>query len=268
MSNKVVVITGGARGIGLMMAEGFVRNGSKVYITSRKAQACDETAARLTLLGPGTCTALAQDLMTENGCKSFVDRFSQHEKICHVLINNSGIVWNEPLETYPDEAWDRLYALNVKTPFYLTRLLLPHLDAAAKGSPSTGARIINIGSIAGITPQPMATYAYDVTKAGVHHLTRVLASKLSRRDNGGFITVNCIAPGFVPSKMTESLPSELVSAGIPMQRSGQASDLAGIALFLASKAASWITGAIIPVDGGVTNAKCIQLTASSDNIMV
>ena len=204
VKGKTILVTGGARGIGLMIAAGFVANGATVYIASRSADACETAARRLTAAGPGTCHALAADLGTETGCAALAAALKSREQALHVLVNNSGTSWGAPMATHDTKGWDKTYNLNVKGVFFLTRELLPLLDAAS--TPTDPARVINIGSVAGIRPQVFPTFSYDVSKAAVHHLTRKLADELAdRRSEGGHaITVNAIAPGYVPSRMSAS----------------------------------------------------------------
>lgn len=255
VEGKTVLVTGGARGIGLMIAAGFVANGARVYIASRSKDACEAAAKQLTAEGPGTCVALSEDLSTEAGCVNLAKMFRAREERLHVLVNNSGTSWGAPLEKHSERGWDKVYALNVKGIFFLTRELLPALDA---GSTTTDpARVINIGSIAGERPQVFPTYAYDASKAAVHHITRKLADELAdRRQKGGHaITVNAIAPGYVPSAMSDGLAmykesEEIAKSGIPLRRKGAPQDMAGAALFLSSNAGAWITGTTVRVDGG------------------
>ncbi|KAJ0403743.1 hypothetical protein ATCC90586_006553 [Pythium insidiosum] len=258
VAGKVVVITGGGRGIGKMMAEGFVKNHATVYIASRSLAACEETAKELNALGAGKCIPLQANLSSEEVCKAFADELAKREKKVDVLINNSGVVWGGDIDNHPGHAWDRVLNVNVKSPFFLTRDLLPLLDEAAKTE--DGARVINVGSIAGFMPQNIPALAYDTSKAAVHHLTRVLAAKLARRPNGGHILVNAIAPGLVPTKMTEGIAlvtgssMDDLAQFIPLQRYGHAHDMAGLAIFLSSRASSWITGMVICSDGGQIGA--------------
>lgn len=252
IAGRVAIVTGGGRGLGHHIAKTFVENGAKVYITSRSAETCERAAKRLTEAGPGRCIALPEDLSSEAGCKRLAERFAEAEggsdPQLHVLVNNSGIAWGAPLESYPEAQWDRVMALNVKTPFLLSRALRPMLAKGATASPGNPSRIINIGSVVGVTPQPFPTYAYDVSKAAVHHLTRKLSSELAPA-----ITVNAIAPGFVPSRMSRGLQAYVseadVAKAIPMGRWGAEADIGGAAMFLASPAASWITGHVLVVDG-------------------
>lgn len=244
--DKVVCVTGGSRGIGLMIARGFVEAGAKVYISSRKKEVCDEVAADLS--SSGTCISLPADLSTEAGCNGLADELAAHEPALHVLVNNAGANWGAPLAEYPDDAWDKVLALNVKSIFHLTRACLPLLEKASRdGDP---ARVINIGSIDGLRAPLMDTYAYSSSKAAVHHLTRHLASKLAPR-----ITVNAVAPGPFESKMMAATLERFkdgIVATCPMGRIGEPDDMAGVAIYLASRASSYVTGVVIPVDGGIT----------------
>ncbi|EGZ29648.1 hypothetical protein PHYSODRAFT_468201 [Phytophthora sojae] len=255
VKDKVVVITGGGRGIGKMMADGFVQNGAKVYIASRNLEACQATADELNAKGPGKCVALQANLSTESACKKLADDVAQRETKVDVLINNSGVGWGGDVEHHPEKAWTKVLAVNVTSPFHLTRYFLPLLDAAAASS-SDAARVINVGSVAGLMPQQIDSIAYDTSKAAVHHMTRVLAAKLARRPNGGHILVNAIAPGLVPTKLATGIALatgksfDELQRNIPTERYGSASDMAGLAIFLASRAAGWITGMVIASDGG------------------
>ena len=255
VKGKTILVTGGARGIGLMIAAGFVANGATVYIASRSADACETAARRLTAAGPGTCHALAADLGTETGCAALAAALKSREQALHVLVNNSGTSWGAPMATHDTKGWDKTYNLNVKGVFFLTRELLPLLDAAS--TPTDPARVINIGSVAGIRPQVFPTFSYDVSKAAVHHLTKKLADELSdRRSEGGHaITVNAIAPGYVPSRMSAQLEgyeeAKAIEEGLPLRRKGGVGDMAGAALFFASAAGAWITGVVLRVDGGM-----------------
>jgi NAD(P)-dependent dehydrogenase (short-subunit alcohol dehydrogenase family) len=254
VEDKVVVITGGGRGIGKMMADGFVQNGAKVYIASRSLDACVETAAELNAKGPGSCIPLQANLTSEEGCKALAAEIAKRESRVDVLVNNSGVAWGGDIEHHPEAAWNKVLAVNLTSPFHLTRYLLPLLDVAATSSDA--ARVINIGSVAGLMPQQIQTIAYDTSKAAVHHMTRVLAAKLARRPNGGHILVNAIAPGLVPSKMSKGIalvtgtPFDDLAKEIPIERYGKDFDMAGLAIFLASKASGWITGVVIASDGG------------------
>ncbi|HJQ83879.1 MAG TPA: SDR family NAD(P)-dependent oxidoreductase [Candidatus Binatia bacterium] len=247
VDGKVAVVTGGSRGIGLMIARGFVQAGAKVYISSRKAEVCDRVAAELS--ADGTCISVPADLSTEAGSRVLAEAVAAREPAVHVLVNNAGANWGAPLAEYPDVAWDKVMALNVKAIFHLTRALLPQLGRGAR--PGDPARVINVGSIDGLQAPLLETYAYSSSKAAVHHLTRVLAHQLAPRG----ITVNAIAPGPFESKMMhETLERfrDAIVGSCPLGRIGEPEDMAGAAIYLASRAGAYLTGAVIPVDGGIT----------------
>ncbi len=242
---KTALVTGGSRGIGLMIARGYVEAGATVYITSRTAEVCDAVADELSMIG--RCISLPHDLSTMEGVQSLVADIGNREERLHILVNNAGAAWGEPIETFPEKGFDKVTDLNLKSLFFLTRELLTPLETAA--TPDDPARVINIGSIDGLRVPMVENYSYAAAKAAVHHLTRMLAVHLG----GRAITVNAIAPGFFPSKMTKTLLEshrEAFEKACPLGRIGEASDMAGIAIFLASRAASYINGAVIPVDGG------------------
>jgi NAD(P)-dependent dehydrogenase (short-subunit alcohol dehydrogenase family) len=245
VSGKIVLVTGGTRGIGEMIARGFVEAGSIVYISSRKTEAGDALAAELSKIGP--CTSLPADLSNEAECRRLAEELASRESNLDVLVNNAGATWGAPMDDYDEAAFERVLALNVKAVFHLTKFLRPLLEAAATAeSPS---RVINIGSIDGLRAPAMETYAYSASKAAVHQLTRHLAKFLAPA-----ITVNAIAPGPFESKMmhaTLEARGKEIAAAAPMKRIGKPSDMAGAAIFLASPAASYVTGAVLPVDGGI-----------------
>jgi len=246
VAGKTALVTGGSRGIGLMIARGFVEAGARVYISSRKAEVCDRVAAELA--GAGTCMSLPADLSTEAGARALADALAAREEKLDVLVNNAGANWGAPLAEYPDSAWDKVLALNVKSVFHLSRFLLPLLEQAVR--PGDPARIINIGSIDGLHAPVLETYAYSASKAAVHHLTRVLARRLAPR-----ITVNAVAPGPFESKMmAETLQRfrDAIVGSCPLGRIGEPEDMAGVAIYLASRAGAYVTGAVIPVDGGIS----------------
>jgi len=247
IKHKVALVTGGSRGIGQMIARGYVEAGAKVYVSSRKRDACEKVAAELSRIG--TCIPLPADCGTQAGCDGLGQALAEREPALHILVNNAGANWGAPLLEYPDAAWDKVLALNVKAIFHLTRACLPMLKhAAAPGDP---ARVINIGSIDGLHVPLLETYAYSASKAAVHHLSRTLAVRLAP-DN---ITVNAVAPGPFESKMMhETLERfrDSIVGGCPLGRIGEPEDMAGVAIYLASRAGAYVTGAVIPVDGGIT----------------
>jgi NAD(P)-dependent dehydrogenase (short-subunit alcohol dehydrogenase family) len=247
VEGKVALVTGGSRGIGLMIARGYVEHGARVYISSRKREVCDEVAAELAQLG--TCVSLPADVSTDAEARRLAAELAAREPKLHILVNNAGANWGAPLADYPDSAWDKVLALNVKSVFNLTRACLPLLEAAA--SPDDPARVINIGSIDGLRVPVLETYAYSSSKAAVHHLTRVLAVQLAPKH----ITVNAVAPGPFESKMmAETLRrfGDAIKATCPLGRIGAPEDMAGVAIYLASRAGAYVTGTVIPVDGGIT----------------
>jgi NAD(P)-dependent dehydrogenase (short-subunit alcohol dehydrogenase family) len=245
VQGKVVLITGGSRGIGEMIARGFVDGGAKVYISSRKAEVCEALASELSQ--NGTCIAIPADLSTEAECLRLSDEIKNREDHLDVLINNAGATWGAPMAEYDEIAFERVLALNVKGVFHLTKFLRPLLEA--RGTADEPSRVINIGSIDGIHVPIMETYAYSASKAAVHQLTRHLAKAMAPK-----VTVNAIAPGPFESKMMKATLEafgDTIAKGAPMKRIGRPDDMAGAAIFLASHAASYITGVILPVDGGI-----------------
>ena len=245
VAGKIVLVTGGSRGIGEMIARGFVEAGATVFISSRKAEVCNDLAAQLSTVG--SCTPLPADLSTEAECQRLANELARRIDHLDVLVNNAGATWGAPMDEYDEKAFERVFALNVKGVFHLTKFLRPLLEAA--GTPDSPARVINIGSIDGLKVPMLETYAYSASKAAVHQLTRHLAKQLAPN-----VTVNAIAPGPFESKMmhaTLEAFGDAIAASAPMKRIGRPSDMAGAAIFLASPAASYITGVILPVDGGI-----------------
>jgi NAD(P)-dependent dehydrogenase (short-subunit alcohol dehydrogenase family) len=249
IEGKTALVTGGSRGIGLMIARGFVEAGATVYVSSRKAEVCEEVATELSTVG--RCFALPADVSTEAGCRQLADAFGDREDRLHVLVNNAGATWGAPLAEHDEASWRRVLGLNVEGVFHLTKLLVPMLKAAA--TPDDPSRVINIGSIDGIQVPILETYSYSASKAAVHHLTQHLARNLAPD-----ITVNAIAPGPFESKMmaaTLAAAGDQIAASAPMKRIGRPDDMAGVAIYLASRASSYVTGATIPVDGGIATCK-------------
>jgi NAD(P)-dependent dehydrogenase (short-subunit alcohol dehydrogenase family) len=245
IAGKTALVTGGSRGIGLMIARGFVEAGAKVYISSRKADVCEQVAAELSEVGE--CIALPADLSTEAECRRLAEEVAARESSLDILVNNAGATWGTPLEDFDEAAWERVLALNVKGVFHLTKFLVPLLENA--GTAEEPARVINIGSIDGIHVPMLETYSYSASKAAVHQLTRHLAKRLAPA-----VTVNAIAPGPFESKMmaaTLEAAGDAIAASAPLKRIGRPDDMAGAAIFLSSRAGAYLTGAIIPVDGGI-----------------
>ena len=245
VAGKTVVVTGGSRGIGRMIAGGFVVGGADVVIASRKAEAVDATVAELSEFG--SCRGLAADLSTEEGARGLAEAVATQCGAVHVLVNNAGATWGTPLVEHDTASWDRVLNLNVQGVFHTTKFFLPLLEAAS--TPDDAARVINIGSIDGIHVPVLESYSYSASKAAVHQLTRHLAKRLAPS-----ITVNAIAPGPFESKMmaaTLDAFGDQIAAGAPLKRIGRPDDMAGVAIFLASRAGAYLTGAIIPVDGGI-----------------
>jgi NAD(P)-dependent dehydrogenase (short-subunit alcohol dehydrogenase family) len=249
IAGKTALVTGGTRGIGRMIAEGFVDAGAKVYISSRKADVCAEVAAELSK--KGTCVGIPADLSTEAECRRLAEEIAAREDSLDILVNNAGATWGAPLADFDEAAFERVLALNVKGVFHLTKFLVPLLEKA--GTVDEPARVINIGSIDGIAVPTLETYSYSASKAAVHQLTRHLAKRLAPT-----ITVNAIAPGPFESKMmaaTLEAFGEQIAASAPLKRIGRPDDMAGAAIYLSSRAGAYLTGAVIPVDGGIATTR-------------
>jgi NAD(P)-dependent dehydrogenase (short-subunit alcohol dehydrogenase family) len=249
VKGKIVVITGGSRGIGEMIATGFVKAGAKVYITARKAAACDATAERLSQFGE--CISVPIDCSTVEGCKRLAAEIGKRETKLDVLINNAGAAWGAPFDEFPESGWDKVMDLNTKSVFFLTQAFAPMLRAAA--SPERPAKVINVASIDGMSVNPQETYSYHTSKAGLIHLTKKLGVQLAPEN----IVVSGINPGAFPSEMNKVArdEGEAVSARVPSRRVGIPEDMAAVAIYLASKAGDYVVGQSIAVDGGVTLAR-------------
>jgi len=247
ISGKTALVTGGSRGIGLMIARGFVEAGAKVYVSSRKADVCEQVAEELG--ADGECVAVPADLSSEDECRRLAGEVSEREGgRLDILVNNAGATWGAPFDEFDDAAWDRVLDLNVKGVFHLTKFLRPALAAA--GTHEVPARVVNIGSVDGMHVPSLETYSYSAAKAAVHQLTKVLAKRLAREG----ITVNAIAPGPFESQMMAATLDAFrdgIIASCPLRRIGEPDDMAGTAIYLCSRAGAYVTGAILPVDGGI-----------------
>lgn len=248
LKGRSALITGGSRGIGRMIAEGFLRAGARVYISARKADACDATAAELSAIGP--CVSLPADVSTQGGVQQLVAAYQQHEKSLDILVNNAGAAWGAPYEEFPESGWDKVVDLNLKAPFFLTQALTPLLKRAATDHL---AKVIHIASIDGVSVNPQETYSYAASKAGLIHLTRRMALKLAPER----IAVSAIAPGAFASTMNKDARDrgDEIAKRIPLGRIGTPEDMAGAAIFLASRAGDYVVGSTLIVDGGVTYAR-------------
>mmetsp|Transcript_1362 Transcript_1362/g.2203 ORF Transcript_1362/g.2203 Transcript_1362/m.2203 type:complete len:291 (-) Transcript_1362:492-1364(-) len=280
VTGKNVLVTGGSRGIGLMIAKTFYDHGANVMITSRDGKACEEAAASIkgsNSTTPPVVHHVASNVSTRKGSKELAEHVREvFNGRLDVLVNNAGTAWGE--DPYSEResgrmnwGWDKVLDLNVKGMFYLSRECLPMLErdppSSSKNEDAAQAvtdpgRIINIGSIAGIMPQEAPTHAYDVSKAAVHHLTKKMSADLARRG----VTVNCVAPGYVPSRMTAGLSThgpdaETMGENIPLGRMGNADDMGGACLYFSSRAGSWCTGVILVVDGGALGTFQIPLSS-------
>lgn len=246
LDGRVALVTGGSRGIGRMIAEGFIQQGAKVYVSSRKAEACEETAAAL---GPN-CIALPMDVGAVAGCKALAAALAEREQRLDILVNNAGAAWGEAFETFPEKGWDKVMDLNVKSPFFLTQALHDLLKAA--GSRERPAKVINITSIDGQRLNPWETYSYHASKSALIYLTKRMAARLIRDS----INVTSIAPGAFASEMNRAARDhgDSVAKAIPSQRIGVDEDMAGAAIYLASRAGDYVVGETITVDGGLVHA--------------
>ncbi len=245
LKGRVALVTGGSRGIGRMIAEGFLAQGARVYISARKAEACDQTAKELSAIGP--CFSLPADVSSLAGVQGLVDAFAKRETQLDILVNNAGAAWGADFDEFPESGWDKVVDLNMKTPFFLTQALKPLLAKAGEKQP---AKVINIASIDGIAVNPLETYSYAASKAGLIHLTKRMATHLIKHN----IVTTAIAPGAFASEMNRAArdQADAVAARIPARRIGADEDMAGAAIFLASRAGDYVVGNTLIVDGGVT----------------
>ncbi|SEK16976.1 NAD(P)-dependent dehydrogenase, short-chain alcohol dehydrogenase family [Variovorax sp. OK605] len=248
LKGRTALITGGSRGIGRMIAEGYLAQGARVYISARKAAACDQTAKELSAFGH--CVSLPADVSTVEGAQALVDAYAKHEGSLDILVNNAGAAWGAPYEEFPESGWDKVVDLNLKTPFFLTKALTPLLKKAATDHLS---KVINIASIDGISVNPQETYSYAASKAGLIQLTRRMALRLAQDR----IVVSAIAPGAFASDMNKDARDhgDVVKDRIPAGRIGVPEDMAGAAIYLASRAGDYVMGSTLVVDGGVTHAR-------------
>lgn len=244
---KVALITGGGSGIGRMIAEVVVREGAKTYLVGRTASTLEKAAEELS--GAGECIALPGDLSTVDGAKDLASAFAERESKLDLLVNNAGTMYDAPVDDFTEEGWDSVLDLNLKSVFFLTQALLPQLRAAATAD--SHASVVNIGSMGGLRIGPKENYSYQAAKAALHHMSGGLAKRLAAEH----ITVNVVAPGFFPSALTpvdDPKMVEMMTGLVPRKRLGTAEDIGGTVAFLASRAASFITGAVIPLEGGMT----------------
>jgi NAD(P)-dependent dehydrogenase (short-subunit alcohol dehydrogenase family) len=243
---KVALVTGGSRGIGEMIARAYVENGVKVYITARKAEACDALARELSK--SGECISIPGDISSLDEIDRLISEIEKHERKLDILVNNAGASWGADFQSFPENGWDKVMDLNVKSAFFMTQRAFKLLQAA--GTKDDYSRVINIGSIEGMRTSHLEAYSYAASKAAILHVTRMMAKYLSR----SYIAVNAIAPGYFPSKMTDSIPEEetgVIEEDTPMRRWGRPEDMAGVAIYLASRASGFVCGSTMVVDGGL-----------------
>ncbi|HQT60458.1 MAG: 3-oxoacyl-ACP reductase [Acidiphilium sp. 37-67-22] len=250
LQGRVALVTGGSRGIGRMIAEGFLAQGARVYISARKAEQCHAAAAEL---GPD-CIAVPADISTVEGARALAATITAREPALDILVNNAGAAWGAPFESFPEHGWDKVFDVNVKAPFFLTQALHGALKAAAR--PDRPAKVICVGSIDGLRVNAWETYSYQASKAAIHHLMRRMAARLIH-DN---IVASAIAPGAFPSEMNRAARDrgEAVAAAIPARRIGRAEDMAGAAIYLASRAGDYVVGQVLTVDGGLVAANPVE----------
>lgn len=257
LEGRVALVTGGSRGIGKMIAKAFIAQGAKVYVSSRKASACDETAEEL---GP-RCFSLPMDVSTVDGCRSLAERLGEREDHLDILVNNAGAAWSATFEDFPESGWDKVMDLNLKSPFFLTQAL--HGLLKARSSFDAPSKVINISSIDGLRLNPWETYSYHASKAALIYLTKRLAARLV--DDA--IIVTSLAPGAFASEMNRAARdhADEVAKRVPMRRVGTYEDMAGTAVFLASRASDYVVGETIAVDGGITHGRIPRAAPRSDD---
>jgi NAD(P)-dependent dehydrogenase (short-subunit alcohol dehydrogenase family) len=246
LDGRIALVTGGSRGIGKMIAAGFVAQGATVYVSSRKEAACNETAAEL---GPN-CIALPQDVSTVAGCRALADQLAAQTERLDILVNNAGAAWGAPFEDFPESGWDKVMNLNLKSPFFLTQALHAHLKASAtRDRPS---KVINVTSVDGMRLNPGETYSYHASKSSLIYLTKRMAARLIRDS----INVTSVAPGAFATELNRAARDhgDAIAKYIPSQRIGVDEDMAGAAIYLASRAGDYVVGETITVDGGLVNA--------------
>lgn len=250
IQGKIALVTGGAQGMGRMIAEGLIDAGAKVYITSRKADICEQAAKEMS--ERGQCIGIAADLSTPEAAVALANEIKASETQLDIIINNAGKTWGSPLESFPDKAWASVMAVNVQGPFTIVRELLPLLEKSGANSIENPARVLNIGSLAGKKVERLDAFSYATSKAAIHHLSREMAAVLADRN----IAVNTIIPGYFPTKMTAHIrgddeESKKLSSRIPLGRMGAPEDIVGLCIFLSSRAGAYITGGELVLDGGI-----------------
>ncbi len=244
LDGKVALVTGGSRGIGLMITQGLIESGAKVYISSRSADTCSRVADEMNALKQGECVALPADLSKLENIEALVEAFSKLEPHLDILINNAGASWGAPLGQFPEKGWDKVMDINVKSPFFLTQALLPLLKG--KASQEDPSRVIMISSIAAVSSDSISAYSYGPSKAAIAQLGKQLARDLVKEH----ILVNTIAPGVFESKMTSHMDMDAVAKFVPVGRIGHPRDIAGLVIYLCSKAGGFMVGNYLPIDGG------------------
>ena len=251
LKGRTALVTGGSRGIGRMIAVGFLAQGARVYISARKAEACDKTASELSALGP--CVSLPADVSTLEGAQALAAAYMAREPALDILVNNAGAAWGAPFDEFPEKGWDKVMDLNLKSPFFLTQALHGALKTGAARNPAKPAKVIHIASIDGLSVNPWETYSYSASKAGLIHLTKRMALRLVQ-DN---IVCSAICPGAFASEMNQEARDHgaEVAARIPARRLGVDDDMAGAAIYLASRAGDYVVGTTLVVDGGVSFAR-------------